>query len=327
MRELQRLIVTSMLLMATGLGTMGAATAAESCPGNVTKVIVANPAGGIGDLVARAIAEKAATTLGHPFVIENRAGGATTIGTDYVAKSKPDGCTILSLTASGVVASVLRENLPYSLERDFAPIAGIGSFPVVMAVPASSKLMTFADLRAAIKSKDGITYASGGAGTLAHLSAVRLIRELGGKGNHVPYRGNPDALQGLLGDHVQLFFPSAAEVGPLVKDGKIRLLGVASEQRLASFPEVPTMKELGFAEFNPRLWYAFLAPANTPADAIASLRDGFVKAANDPSIRERLGLLGFTPEIRDGAAVSALMKSEAVRWSKVIKDNDIKSTD
>jgi tripartite-type tricarboxylate transporter receptor subunit TctC len=247
------------------------------------------------------------------------------IGTEAVARAKPDGCTILSLTASGVVVSVLQEKLPYNLQRDFAPIISVGSFPMVLAVPVASKLNSFADVVAAARSKDGITYASGGAGTLAHLSSVRLIKELNGTGTHIPYRGNPDAIQGLLGNQVQLFFPSTAEALPLAKSGKIRLLGVTSEERLPTLPDVPTMKELGFAQFNPRLWFAFLAPASTPPNIVSGLHDAFAKAAMDPSIRERLTALGFAMEVKDPAAVSAFMKSEAGRWGKVVKDNNIQS--
>jgi tripartite-type tricarboxylate transporter receptor subunit TctC len=122
-----------------------------------------------------------------------------------------------------------------------------------------------------------------------------------------------------------LFFPGSAEALPLAKSGKIRLLGVTSEERLPTLPDVPTMKELGFAEFNPRLWYAFLVPANTPPDVVKSLHDAFAKAVMDPSVRERLTGLGFAMEIKDPEAVSAFMKSEAARWGKVIKDNNIKA--
>jgi len=321
---LKRLIYVAVLSTAS-LASINNATAEDVCPARFIRMIVPNPAGGVGDLIARILGDKVGAELGKPVVIENRAGATTVIGTEVVAKAKPDGCTILSLTASGVVASVLQEKLPYNLERDFAPIIGVGSFPMVMAVPAASKLKSFADVVAAAKSKDGLTYSSGGAGTLAHLSAVRLIKEMNGTGTNIPYRGNSDAIQALLGNQVQLFFPSTAEALPLAKSGKILLLAVTSEQRLPALPDVPTMKELGFADFNPRLWYAFLAPANTPANAIKALQDAFAKAVMDPSVRERLTAMGFATEIKDPAAVSAFMKSEAARWGKVIKDNNIKA--
>ena len=326
MSILQRVTFGTSLLLA-GTLAWGNAAANDPCPGRIYKMVIANPPGGVGDMVGRLLGDKAGTELGQTFVIENRAGATTVIGTDYVAKSKPDGCTILSLTASGVVVSVLKEKLPYNLERDFAPIVGVGSFPIVMAVPTSSKIKTFADLTAAVKSKDGITFASGGVGTLAHLSAVRLINEVGGTGNHIPYRGNPDALQALVGGEVQLFFPSTADALPLVKANKLRLLGITTEKRLPTLPDVPTMKELGFADFNPRLWYALIAPAKTPPEAITKLRGAFTKAVNEPGVQQQLGALGFVTEIKQPAEVTAFMKSEAARWGKVIKDNDIKSTD
>lgn len=313
------------VLAAANLGT-GTATAAEGCAAPFIKMVIPNPAGGVGDVLGRTLGDKASAHLGKPVVIENRAGATTTIGTNFVAKSEPDGCTILSLTASGVVISVLRPNLPYDLMHDFVPIMGVGSFPMVLAVPAASNLNSIEDLAKAAKSAQGLTYASGGVGSLAHLSAARLIQEWGGSGLHVPFTGNSGAIQALLGNQVQLFLPSTAEALPLASAGKIRLLGVTSEERLPTLPNVPTMKELGFTNFQPRLWYAFLAPAKTPAKTVSWLADGFTKALMDPAVQERFTQLGFTTDIEDSAATSALMKSEAVRWGKVIKDNNITST-
>jgi tripartite-type tricarboxylate transporter receptor subunit TctC len=303
--------------------TATATAAADLCPSKTVRIVVANPAGGVGDLVARVLGDKVSAEIGQAVIVENKPGASTTIGTDAVAKAKPDGCTILSLTASGVVVTEFRANLPYSLQRDFAPIIAVGSFPMVMAVPAESKLNTFADVVATAKSKDGITYASGGAGTLAHLSSVRLLNEVNGTGNHIPFKGNADAIQALQGNQVQLFFPSTAEALSLAKSGKVRLLAVTSEQRVPALPNVPTMKELGFADFTPRLWFAFLAPAKTPPGTVKALEEAFAKAASDRAVNERLMALGFAPEIKDAAALSVFMNAEAARWRKVIKDNKI----
>ena len=308
------------LLATTGL------QAAHACTGSAIKMIVPNPAGGIGDIVARIISEKAGTILEQPIVIENRAGAATAIGTSAVVNAKPDGCTILAMPSSGVVVSVLKD-VPYNLERDLAPILGVGSLPMVLAVPAASPFKSFADLSTAIKSKEGITYASGGAGTLAHLAAARLVNELAGTGNHIPYRGSPDAMQGLMGSQVQLFFPSTAEAFPLLKSGRIRVIGVTTDSRIQELAGVPTMKELGFADFNPRLWYAFMAPASTPAKVIQREHDAFAKALQDPGVLTRLNAIGFFAEGKDAPAVSATMKSEAKRWGKVIKDNNIQASE
>jgi tripartite-type tricarboxylate transporter receptor subunit TctC len=281
MIKLKMLLCSLAALGAANFGNINIAAAEGTYPTRPIKMIVPNPAGGVGDLISRVLAEKANAELGQPIVIENRSGATTVIGTDAVARSKPDGYTFLSLTTSGVVVSVLREKLPYNLERDFTPIISVGSFPMALTVSAASSINSFADLVAAARSTRGITYASGGVGTLAHLSSVRLIKELNGAGNHVPYRGNNDAIQALLGNHVQMFFPSTAEALPLATSGEIRVLGVTSEERLPTLPDVPTMRELGFAQFNPRLWYAFLVPANTPANVISRLHDALAKATMD----------------------------------------------
>jgi tripartite-type tricarboxylate transporter receptor subunit TctC len=315
------------MVMLCGFGVAKVAMAEISCPGDAIRMVIPNPPGGPADIIARVLGEKVRSDLGQGIFIENRAGATTTIGTNYVARSKADGCTLLSLTASGVVASVLRNNLPYNLTSDFTPILSLGSFPMVLTVPAASSIKSFADLLAAAKSKDGLTYGSGGAGSLAHLSLVRLVREVNGNGTHVPYKGSSEAMQALLGNQIQVFFASTAEVLPFAKTGKVRLIAVTSDQRLPLLPDVPTTKELGLVDFNPRLWYAYLAPSSTPKDIIAQLHGTLVKAATDSSVQERLSALGFAPEIKDGQVLSAYMKAEAVRWGAVIKENNIANAD
>jgi tripartite-type tricarboxylate transporter receptor subunit TctC len=306
---------------------MGNAVAAQPCPDRFIKLVIPNPAGGSGDLIARVLAEKAGAILGQQLVVENRSGATTTIGTAMVAKAKADGCTILGLPSSGVIASVLYDKLPYNLGRDFVPLVGVGSIPMALMVSATSKLNSIGDLVTLAKSAGGIAYASAGSGTMGHLSAVQLLENVKGTGNHIPFRGNPDALQALAGNQVQFTFASIAEVLPLVQAGKLRMLGVTSDKRVPVAANVPTMKELGFADFNPKLWYAFLAPMSTPAEARSQLQDAFAKAVADPTVQERLSALGFVAEMKNPTEVSAFMKAEALRWGKVIKDNNIKSSD
>ena len=309
------------------LNPLNPAIAQEVCPSRTIKIVVPNPAGGIGDILTRILGERAAVELERTVVIDNITGATTTIGTNVVAKSKPDGCTILSLTTSGVVATLLMEKLPYDLWRDFAPIINVGSLPMALAVPAGSKINTMADLVGVARSKDGITYGSGGNGTMAHLSAARLIKDVGGSSNHIPYRGNAPAIQALLANQIQLFFPSTAEALPLVKAGKIRLLGVTSDERFPAFPDTPSMKEAGFPEFNPRLWFAFLAPSATPGEIVSKLHNALSRSVTDPAVQGRLGAMGFSAELKNPAGLAAYMKSEATRWGKVIVDNNIKADD
>ncbi|ROR17932.1 tripartite-type tricarboxylate transporter receptor subunit TctC [Comamonas sp. BIGb0124] len=319
--HIARHVATALVVMAN----VAPAAATQNCPGGAVKLVIANPPGGTTDLLARILADKSRAVLGQSVMIENKPGATTTLGANYVAKSRPDGCTVLTLTAAGVVASVYRDKLPYNLNTDFVPVSSVGSFPMVIAVSTGSNLRNFQDVVAAIKSKDGIVYGSGGPGSLGHLSTVRLIGDLGGRGNHIPYKGNSEAMHALMADHVQLFFPSAAEALPLATDGKIRLIAVTAAERLSALPDIPTTKELGYPEFNPRLWYGFVVPTGTPEADVTRLREAFMAAANDPTVKERFASLGFASEVGGGQALADHIKREAARWSKIIDDNNLRA--
>jgi len=312
---------------AVGLGLAGPAGAQESFPSRPIRLVVANPAGGSGDLVTRIIGERLAVELGVPVVVENRPGGATTIGTNFVARADPDGYTLLSMASVGVVQTVLRRRLPYDLARDFAPVAGVGSIPLALVVSSASGIRSMEELRQAARSGNGISYGSGGAGTIGHISAVRLLGEIGGHGTHVPFRGNAEVLQAMAGGHVQLMFASVAEAPPLVAAGHLRALAVTSSNRAASLPDVPTMRELGFAAFEPTVWYAFLAPARTPPVVVSRLHEAFARALSDPATLDKLRTHGFARELRDPDALAAYMQQEAEVWGKVVRDNNLSEAD
>ncbi|MBK9607851.1 MAG: tripartite tricarboxylate transporter substrate binding protein [Betaproteobacteria bacterium] len=315
--------MTAVALCCTG----SAFSATPVCPDRYIRMVIPQPAGGVGDMIGRLLGDKASAILGQTMVFENIPGATTMIGTAAAARAKPDGCTILHLTTSGVVASVMRDNLPFSLERDFTAVVGVGSFPLALSVNAKSKIKTFGDLVAATKAGDGLNYSTGGSGTMAHLAALRMLKEIGGKGTHVPYKGNAPAIQGLLAGDVDFMFPSSSEALALMQGDKLRVLALTSEKPLATFPNVPTMKDLGFADFAPRIWYAFLVPAGTPADAVARMQDAFAKALADPTVQERLSARGYISEVRGSADVSAFIKAEAARWKMVVKENNITSED
>jgi tripartite-type tricarboxylate transporter receptor subunit TctC len=303
----------------------GAAIASGNYPTRPIRAVVANPPGGVGDLITRAFGEKATADLGQVFVVENRPGASTVIGTQAVARSEPDGYTILNLTTSGVVQTVLQERLPYNLERDFVPIIGIGYFPMVLAVSGTSNIRSLSDLASIARSPAGLLYGSGGTGTLAHLAAITLLSALGGSSTHVPYRGNSEAIQGLIGGQVQLFFPATLEALSLKE--AIRPLAVTSEHRFSGMPDVPTTAELGMPQLNSKLWFAFLAPAETPAPVVQRLYTAFSKASGDDAFKKRLLGFGFELEIKDEAASRVYMREEAQRWDVVVKANNIRTGD
>jgi tripartite-type tricarboxylate transporter receptor subunit TctC len=297
---------------------------AQTFPSGPLRIVVPLPPGGGTDLVARVIGDKVGAELGHPVIIENRGGGSTFIGTQAVARAKPDGQTLLIVQPFNVIATLLQENVPYNLMKDFAPIIGVGSIPVAVAVRASSGIRSITDLAALGRSKDGgVVYSSGGVGALGHLASASFLNTLGVPGTNVPYRGNSDAIQAVVAGQVDMMSATTHDVMELVRSGSLRLLGIATEQRLPNLPDVPTMTELGFTN-SPRIWYAYLVPTGTPANVVTRLQDVFSKAVNDPSVKERLASVGLDSQVLPGPELTKLIQSEVERWRAVIARNNIR---
>lgn len=306
------------------LALAGGAIAADAFPTAPVKVIVPYGAGGIGDVMARIVGEKAGAELGQAVVIDNRSGGNGIIGAQAAAKSKADGYTLLLMATGHVILPSLQQ-VPYDWTKDFTPVFGITATPLVFAVRAKSNIRTIADLVATAKATPaGLNYASGGAGSVSHLAAARLVRELKINGTHVPFRGFSPAVQALLGDQVHFICATVADVVELTKSGDFRLLGVTADKRHPLLPEVPTMKEQGFAGFEAASWNAYLAPAGTPPERVAHLNAAFAKATADPGVQERLGKLGVSVMAKNHGELEKFLKDEAARWRKVIQDNAIK---
>jgi tripartite-type tricarboxylate transporter receptor subunit TctC len=305
-------------------GFVGTAVAQAAYPQRLVKFVIGNAPGGNDDTLTRHIAERLSKDLGQTFIVENRVGGSTSIAGAAVAASPADGYTLLCLIGTGIVQTVLRDKLPYKL-NSFVPIVGIGGFPLGLAVSATAKpkITSLQELTAAARSGDGVTYASGGVGTMAHLNTVRFLKAIGGKGVHVSYRNNPEGLNALVGGHTQLMMASAQEVAALRGEDKLRVLAVTSEQRLSTMPDVPTMKELGFPAINPSLWYGYVAPAGTPPAIVSTLAEAITRAVKDPSFQNRFKPLSFVEDIKTGDALNAYIDSEASRWKEVIVENKI----
>lgn len=310
-------------IAATGLS--GRAYAQGAYPQHVVKIVVGNAAGGTDDAISRFVADRLTREFGQPVIIDNRGGGSTTIGGTAVATSPPDGYTLLCLISAGINQTVLREKLPYRL-NSFAPIVGVGGFPLALAVSATStpKITSVDELVAAARAFDGVTFASGGVGTMGHLNAMRFLNAVKGKGVHITYKNNPEGLQALIGGFTQMIFASASEVSALRGEDKIRVLAVTSAQRASNLPDVPTMKELGFANFEASLWHGFVAPAGTPSDIVAKLADAISRAVKDPEFQGRFKPLAFQEDVKTGEALTSFLNGEAARWKEVITQNDIR---
>lgn len=310
------------------LGFPGArqARALSQYPSRPIKIVIANPPGGDDDTLSRFVAQAITGELGQPVIVENRGGGATTVGGMAVAQAAPDGYTLLCVHMASIIQTVLRDKLQYNL-KSFTPIIGIGGYPVALVVSPKSPIKTFDDLKAAASTGDGVTFASAGAGTLAHLTCVRFLKAIGGKGTHVAYKNNPEGLQALAGGFTEIMFPSVREAANLRKDGLVRVLAVTAPQRIENMPDVPTMTELGYPQIDSRLWYSYVAPVGTPQEIIDRLAEVIQKAVQSPAFVERFAPQSFQPDLIKGAALAQYLEMQAARWREVIVENNVRFTD
>jgi len=322
MTSRRQLLLAIPALAATGFAA--GVSAQSEYPQRLIKIVVGNAAGGNDDTISRFVAEKLMKEFGQPVIVENRVGGSTSIAGTIVAGAPPDGYTLLCLIGTGIVQTVLREKPPYKLDS-FAPIVGVGGFPLALAVSttAKPKISNFQELVMAARTADGITFASGGAGTMAHLTAARFLNAINGKGVNISYRNNPEGVNSLIGGFTQMMFASAQEVAALKGDNRVRAVAVTSERRLPNLPDVPTMRELGFPTINPTLWYGYVAPAGTPPAIVAKLADAITRAIRDPAFQNRFKPLSFVEDIKTGEALTSFIKGEAAKWKEVIIQNKI----
>jgi tripartite-type tricarboxylate transporter receptor subunit TctC len=307
--------------------TPHAASAAEASPAKPIRFVVAFPPGGGTDIIARSIAHKLAERLAQQVVVDNRPGAGGNIGTDIVAKSAPDGYTLLMGSAGPLAINAsLFGKMPFDPIRDLAPVTLAASTPNVLVVHPSLKAATVNELIALAKARPGeINFASSGHGTPAHLAGELFNSMAGVKLVHVPYKGAAPALADLLGGQVQLMFSTMPPALPHVKDGKLRALAVTSAKRSPAAPELPTVDEVALPGFEANTWHGVVVPTGTPAAIVARLNREIVAILHLPEVVERLSsqgaeALGSTPE-----EFAAYIRSETVKWAKVVRDSGAKA--
>jgi tripartite-type tricarboxylate transporter receptor subunit TctC len=290
----------------------------------VTMVVPFAP-GGTSDVVARILAEKLSTVLGQSVVVDNRSGADGILGAQSVAKAPPDGHTLLQISTTHVILPSLRQDLPYDWKRDLTPVYGQMGVPQLLVVNAASKVQSTKDLAALAKSRPGgVNYGSGGAGTLGQLTSLLIYRGLNAPANHIPYRGLAPAMQALMGEQIESAVLNFPETLPIIKGGKLRALAITSEQRSPELPDVPTLKELGFAEPVAASWTAILAPAGTPERTVRILHDAYAKAASDPDVKQRLKQLGVEHRAMDPPELQRFLNAEEARWRDVITKHGVR---
>ena len=306
-------------------GASAAALAQAAYPEHPVRIIVPFPAGGPADALARIVGDKLAQSLGKPFIVENKAGAGGNIGMEQGARAAPDGYTLtLAPVGNLTVAPALYSKLPYDPAKDFAPITVLASVPNVLIVNPSVPAKSVAELVALAKAKPGsLNYASPGNGSIPHLAAELFKRMAGVDIVHIPFNGVAPASNAVLAGDVQMFFAQSSAALPQWRAGKVVALGVATSKRIAAAPDLPTIAEQGFPDFEATSWYALVAPAGTPAAIVERLHGEIVKALREPDVREKIAGLGAEPVGNTPAAFAAMQRAETIRWTRVAKEANI----
>lgn len=313
-------------LMLSSIGFMSAhaQNAANNFPGKLIKIIVPYPPGGTADLLPRMIAEKLPALLGQSVIVENRAGGGGNIGAEFVARANPDGYTLLATPPHLLTIN----HLIYKLTFDpaaLSPVSIIASYPNVLLASPTLPVKNIRDFIALAHARpQQLNFASQGNGTSTHLTA-ELFKSMA-KVNlvHVPYKGTAPAIADLTGGHVDVMFDNLITAMPLVKGGRLTLLGVGSATRVDAFPEVPAIAEI-LPGFLSETWMGIVAPAGTPAPVVQKLSDAIAKVTQDPEFKRRMAELYATPIGNTPAQMSEIIKKDTERWSKVIYSAHIKA--
>jgi tripartite-type tricarboxylate transporter receptor subunit TctC len=300
--------------------------AAQDYPKKPIELVVPFVAGGTTDNIARLMAQRFSESWGQTVVVNNRAGGGSTIGTNAVAKAPPDGHTLL-VTTIGFAINAGLQKLPYDPIGDFTPIAELASLPLVLVVHASVPATNLQEFIALAKSKPGgWDYASSGTGTSPHLAAEMFKSMAGIELVHVPFKGNAEAMNSLMGGHVKIYFALVPAVLQHIKTGALRAIAVTTEERLPYLPDVPTIAELGFPGYEISSWQGVFAPAGTPKDVVGKINGELVRMLNVPEIRRRILQEGADPVGSTPDAFATRVKNEITKWTKVIKTSGIQAS-
>ena len=302
-----------------------ASAAAQNYPNNPIRLIVGYSAGGGTDVIARIVGLRLSEVLGQPIVVDNRPAAAGSAAAGLVARSPADGYTLfVAATSTLAVNPSLYKNLPYDTAKDFTPVAQIVSMPNLLVVTPSLPAASVAELIALAKAERGkLTYASGGVGSSNHFTAELFNYMAGVNMTYIPYKGGGPAMVDVASGQVAIFFSTIASAMPQVKSGRLRALGVTSARRSQSLPEVPTIAEGGLPGYESTIWYGALLPAHAPKDIVVRLNAEIVKILKTAEIRQKFLALGADTVITTPEQFTQYIRTEIIKWDKVVKDAGI----
>jgi tripartite-type tricarboxylate transporter receptor subunit TctC len=294
---------------------------AQDWPTKPVHLIVPFSPGGVTDIAARVVGQKLSEMWGQQVVVENRPGAGGTIGVDAAVRSAPDGTTLLMATNGEITINpALYKNLTHDPQKDLVPIAMVTNTPLLWAANANAPYGSLVEFIAAAKAKPGdIAYSSPGAGTMNHLTAEWFAMITGTKLLHVPYKGGAPAAAAIAGGEVPVSVLAVSSALPHVKSGKVKVLGMTTQERTKLAPDWPSAREAGIADFDASIWVGLFAPKGTPADIVAKVAKDLKAAIADPAVMARLNTAGAEAAGLDGEAFVARIKADTARYAQIIK--------
>lgn len=298
---------------------------AQAYPQKPVRIVVPYGAGGASDLIARKVGEKLSQAWNQPVLVENKAGGNTVTGSEYVARAAADGYTLLWTSNAHVIVPSLYDKLPYDWKRDFAPVTQVALIPQILIARADLPARSLTELVAAAKQNpDGLTYGSSGSGSPGHLAGELFNESAGIRMRHVPYKGSGPALNDLLGGHIDLMFNGIPASISQVNGGRLKALGLTSKSRLSILPQVPTIAQQGYPNYEASTWVGLFAPAKTPAALVQKLQQDVAAVLQAKDVVQWLQEQGLAPIGSTPAVFEAALDEEAGRWNRVIRRANIK---
>ena len=310
--------------VAIAVALPGAVTAQEPYPSKPVRIIVPFAAGGVADLLPRAVGQKLSEKWGQPVIVENKTGASGNIGMAEGARAAADGYTLVLAPTGNLTVNPFLFKLPFDTQKDFTPITVLASSPNVLAVHPSVPAKTFAELVAYAKANPGkLNFASPGEGSGAHLAGELLNIEAGITAVHVPYKGIAPAVTDLVGGQVQMMFAGISTVLPHIKAGRLVPVAIASPQRNPQLPDVPTVAESGLSGFDVTSWYGIIVRSGTPPQVVQKLHRDIVEALKQEDVRARLAGLGLEPIGNTPEAFERMIAAESRKWSDIVRKANI----
>jgi tripartite-type tricarboxylate transporter receptor subunit TctC len=316
---------TILAVVATSIAAIFAQTAfAGDYPDKPVRYIVAFAPGGLNDIVARLVAQKLSEAWKQTAVVDNRTGAGGNIGAQIVAKSPADGYTMLNISLAHAINATLYQKLSYDVLKDFEPVTLLGSSPLLLGINPNVPAKNVAELVAYAKTKP-LSFGSGGAGAISHLTGELFKRAAKLDMTHVPYKGGALAANDLMSGQIQLMFNAVPEMIQYVKAGRLRAISVTSRERYALVPDLPTMIESGYPGFEAGNWIGVVVPSGTPRPVVEKVAADMARAVRSPDVKEKFAMQGIDALGTSPEEFRRLLRTDVEKWGKVVRETGAKA--